>query len=120
MNLKECYMAVGGDYDSVAARFNSENLVKKFVLKFLDDPSYDILIKSLESKNYEEAFRAAHTIKGICQNLSFTVLFNSSSRLTEALRAGRDNEYSELAEQVKADYEQTVLKIKEFQTQDGA
>lgn len=34
------------------------------------------------------AFRAAHTLKGICANLGFKSLFEVSYDITEALRAG--------------------------------
>ena len=74
MNLQECYEALGGDFEDVLSRLRSEKLVQKFVLKFLNDKSFDLLCSSLEEENYEEAFRASHTIKGVCQNLSFTRL----------------------------------------------
>ena len=63
MTLQECYAALGGNYKDVLSRLQMEKLVSKFVLKFLSDGSYDLLCRSLEEKNYEEAFRAAHTIK---------------------------------------------------------
>ena len=63
MTLKECYEKMEANYDEVIGRLRSERLVQKFALKFLDDPSYQLLITSMEEKNYEEAFRAAHTIK---------------------------------------------------------
>ncbi len=111
MTLQEFYQTIGGDYNDVTARLPSEKLVLKFVLKFLNDESYDLLCKSLETKNYEEAFRAAHTIKGICQNLGFTKLLASSSELTEALRAGESPQAVPLAEKVKEDYQQTIAAI---------
>ena len=115
MTLQECYSAMGGDYDEVMGRLRSEKLVQKFVLQFLNDKSYELLCTSMESKNYEEAFRAAHTIKGVCQNLSFTTLGKSSSALSEALRHGYTPEADGLAEQVKAEYQQTVEAIRAFQ-----
>lgn len=115
MTLQECYLALGGDYDEVLGRLRSEKLVQKFVLKFLQDGSYDLLVESMAAENYEEAFRAAHTIKGICQNLSFTRLFASSSALSEALRNGITPEAPALVEQVKADYQQAAAAISEFQ-----
>lgn len=115
MNLQECYIAMEGDYDDVINRLRSERLVQKFILKFLDDGSYDLLIKSLESENYEDAFRASHTIKGVCQNLSLPKLMDSSSKLTEALRSGWTPEAAGLVEQVKLDYQQTISAIQEFQ-----
>ena len=49
--------------------------VQKFVYKFLDDKSFSLFESSIGSKDYEDALRAVHTLKGICQNLSFTRLF---------------------------------------------
>ena len=115
MSLKECYIALGGDYDDVISRLRTEKLVQKFVLKFLNDPSYDNLCKALEAEDYEEAFRASHTIKGVCQNLSFTTLQKSSGELTEALRNGWTPEAEGLIQQVKADYQQVVAAIQAFQ-----
>lgn len=63
---------MGGDYQEVISRLRSDRLVQKFVLKFLDDKSFELFCSSMESKNYEEAFRAVHTIKGICQNLALS------------------------------------------------
>ena len=34
----------------------------------------------MENKNYEDAFRSAHTLKGVCQNLSFDRLYEVSDK----------------------------------------
>ena len=115
MTLQECYAAMGGNYEDAIGRLRSERLVQKFVLKFLDDGSYHLLCRSLEEKNYPEAFRAAHTIKGVCQNLGFDRLYQSSSQLSEALRNGFTPEAPALAEQVGTDYQQTTEVIRTFQ-----
>ena len=116
MNLKECYTAMGGNYEEVIGRLRSERLVQKFVLKFLDDGSYDLLCTSVASENWQDAFRAAHTIKGVCQNLSMTRLQESSSALAEALRGGVWHEGDmALVERVKADYQETAAAIRAFQ-----
>lgn len=115
MTLQECYAAMGGNYEDAIGRLRSERLVQKFVLKFMADGSYDLLCRSLEEKNYSEAFRAAHTIKGVCQNLSLTKLQDSSSRLCESLRGGYTPESEALARETGADYQQTVSAIRAFQ-----
>lgn len=120
MTLQECYAALEGDYQGVLGRLTSERMVQKFVLKFLNDGSYDLLIRSMAEENWQEAFRAAHTIKGVCQNLDFTRLYRSSCQLSEALRNGFTPEAPALAEQVKADYAQTVSAIRAFQESAGA
>ena len=120
MSLKDCYTSLGGNFDEVFGRLRSERMIQKFVLKFLNDASFDNLCAALKEGNAEEAFRAAHTIKGVCQNLSFTKLGQSSSELTEALRGGLSPEAGQLAEQVKADYQQTVSAIREFEAEINA
>lgn len=77
MNINECYQAMGADYEEVFGRLRSERLITKFVLKFPGDPSFSQLQSTLEEKNVEEAFRAAHTLKGVAQNLGFTPLYEA-------------------------------------------
>ena len=108
MTLQECYTAMGGNYDEVLGRLRSDRLIQKFVLKFAEDGSYQLLLDSMAAKNYEEAFRAAHTIKGVCQNLGLTRLLESSSQLSEALRHGYTPEADGLTEQVGRDYRVTI------------
>ena len=111
MTVKECYSAHEGDYESVISRLMTEKLVQKFIVKFLSDPSYENLTNAMRSENYDEAFREAHTLKGVCQNLSFTKLYSSSSSVTEALRNGEYSEAEKLMPLLEADYIQTIAAI---------
>ena len=80
MTMQECYKAIGGNYEAVLGRLHSEALIQRFTLKFLEDQSYLQLKQALENKNYEDAFRSAHTLKGGCQNLSFDRLYEVSDK----------------------------------------
>lgn len=117
MTLQECYEKLGGNYTEVSSRLPSEKFIQKFVLKFLDDKTFGLLKESWENGNDEEAFRAAHTIKGMCQNLAFTQLLESSSALTEALRDGRSAQAPALYEQVISDFEKTAGAIEAYKAQ---
>lgn len=88
MNTKECYEAMGANYENVECRFGSEQLVKRFALKFPGDKSYAALKEAMDKKEMDEAFRAAHTLKGLCLNLGFDNLYEVSAKITENLRAG--------------------------------
>ena len=114
MTIQECYEAIGGNYEEVLGRLQSEALIRKFTLKFLEDPSYLQLKLALENKNYEDAFRSAHTLKGVCQNLSFDRLYEVSNELTELLRdrTGAQPGISEAMEKVTEVYEMTIEEIK--------
>lgn len=92
MDIRRFYELTGGDYDAAMQRFMTEGRLEKFTRMFAEDPSYGELEASLASDNLEEAFRAAHTLKGVCLNLSFTGLFHSVDAVTEVLRnADPDN-----------------------------
>ena len=108
MTIQECYEQMGLNAESVLERLGSETILKKFVVKFLDDPSF----QSLEEKDGEKAFRAAHTLKGICLNLGFDNLFKVSSDITEKLRGGSPEGCEALFEAVEKEYEKTVNAIR--------
>ena len=86
MTIQECYAQLGGSYEDVSTRLPSLRLIEKFVGKFPNDDSYAALCAAVAQQDRGEAFRAAHTLKGVAANLGFTRLMQSSSRLTEALR----------------------------------
>ena len=117
MTLRECYEAIGGNYDDVLTRLPDEAFVARFLTRFLDDPSFAQLKESLEQRDSETAFRAAHTLKGVCQNLSLDQLYRSSSALTDLLRDGSFDGADELFTQVAADYESTVAGIRSYTAQ---
>lgn len=114
MDLRDCYIRFGGDFDEVLGRLRREQTVQKFVYKFLDDKSLDLLETSMGNKNYTEALRAVHTLKGICQNLSFTRLFKSSSLMTKALKENDYHTAIEMMPQLSKDYYQIMNLIEEY------
>ena len=114
MTIKECYEKVGSDYDGVLKRLGSEALVKRFAVKFLNDPSFQELTDGLAAQDGEKAFRAAHTLKGVCLNLGFTELYKVSAELTEVLRGRETAGSDELYAQVKEQYTTLTDAIREL------
>lgn len=77
----------GADVEGTLHRFMGNGaLFLKFLLKFKDDQNFVLLRNSIEQKDYEEAFKAAHTLKGVSANLGLTPICDSASKLTELLR----------------------------------
>lgn len=89
MTIQECYKKMGADYQEVLGRLYNEAMICKFVRMFLQDDSFQILEEALRRGDVKEAFRGAHTLKGVCQNLGFSNLYAPTYTLTETLRAGR-------------------------------
>ena len=128
MTIEECYKSIGGDYEEVSKRLPSAALVEKFLIKFLKDDSFANLCSGMETGNRMEAFRAAHTLKGVCQNLGLGKLQDSTVVITEVLRVTNPQdsaqtvipaEASGLLENVKKAYEETIEGIKVYGAEKG-
>ena len=117
MELKEVYEKIGGDYDDVVRRLMGEKLVRKFLLKFLDDKSYADLERTLSEGDYKEAFRAAHTLKGVAANLAFTELMERVSELTEQLRPCTEPADEVLYQKVVESYDLTIQAIEAYKAE---
>lgn len=119
ISLQQVYESIGADYKGVLERLPSEDFVRRFALKFLDDQSFAQLQQAMQARDAEAAFRAAHTLKGVCQNLGFDNLYRPASELTEALRPRVIDENAEkLLPAVEMEYQKTVEALKGFQREE--
>ena len=69
-----------------------------------------------DADTINEIFRAAHTLKGVCLNLGFKVLYESTYNITEALRPGNPKlgkeELHNLFKELDKDYNIVINGIK--------
>ena len=81
-------MDAGLDLNSALDRFmNNEALLERFLAKVPADPNHDRLTAAIAAGDKEGALTAAHTLKGVCGNLSMTALFELLTRQVAAFRA---------------------------------
>ena len=111
MTLKEFYEQIDGSYDDTLHRLPSEALVHRFVLKYPADPSFAQLREAVAAADWESAFRAAHTLKGVAQNLGFDALYRAASALTEHLRGGQPLTEPQLLDATTAEHERVMSAI---------
>ena len=114
MELKEFYDKIDGDYEGTISRLMKDEIIKKFVIKFLNDKSYEELKSNLESSNMEDAFRSAHTLKGVASNLGMTKLYTVGSEITETLRHKEYDGVDVMFEAVEKEYIKTIELIKQL------
>ena len=114
MTLKEFYEQIDGSYEDTLHRLTSEALVHRFVLKYPADPSFAQLREAVAAADWESAFRAAHTLKGVAQNLGFDRLQKSASALTEAVRGAVPLTDESLFEEVCKDQKEIVEAIEKL------
>ena len=86
ISMREAYEKIGANYDDACARLMGGEMLARFALKFLDDESMDKLEAAMAAGDAEGAFMAAHTLKGVSQNLGFDNLYEPAVVVTEALR----------------------------------
>lgn len=112
MDLRSFFKEVGGDYDAVLTRLVSESLIRRFIGKFQDDPTYNLLMTAIEDQDIDQAFIAAHTLKGTAANLGFDKLAKAASELTEELRDSDVMPSADYIKKVDNAYKNTVDRIK--------
>ena len=66
---------------------NNEKFYFRMLQMGLSDAHFESLEKSLEDNNIEEAFEAAHALKGVIGNLALAPIYNPLAEMTEMLRA---------------------------------
>lgn len=99
----------GVDVESVMDRFlQNEALLERFMRKFKDDPNYLKLLQAVSEKNNDDAFTAAHTLKGVAGNLSMLALQKRVSEQCEMFRAGNFEEGASMMGEVTAEYERVT------------
>ena len=112
MTAKEFYEMIGGDYNRVIEILKKDENVVLFANMFLEDTGFQGLDDAMRKKEYEEAFKAAHKLKGVCQNMAFDKMTEVVQEMTEALRGKADIAKAEwLFPQLEEVYHLTVDNI---------
>lgn len=112
--------AAGIDIESALERMmGSVALLERLLGKFLDDPQYPALRAALEAGDMERAVSAAHTLKGVCGNLSMTGLYGLFTRQVDALRAGDLPLAQGIMEEIAPVYEQVTAAIRRRTDEEG-
>ena len=115
MTVVEFYQAIRGDYDGVMSRLMKQERILKYVGKFFGGTGLAELDKALAEQRWPDAFREAHSMKGMALNLGFSVLAASSSELCEALRSGEPvGDIPTMRDAVARDYAATEAAAKEL------
>lgn len=110
-NTRKLLLDAGVNLETAMGRFmGNEALVVRFLKKFCLDKNYESLKEAMAEKDYGKAFNAAHTMKGLCGNLSLDVLSAMVSEEVELLRGGMNEAAEKKLPDLMNEYER-VLKI---------
>lgn len=125
--MDECYEAMGGDYSEVLERLCSKELIKRVMIMYLTDDSFDKLCSSLSEKRYDDAYADAIAVKGVSGNMGFSGLYKAASDIVEALKIRNfafarctDEDFENLLCMAKENYNKTIAAIKVFNEENTA
>ncbi|VYU44329.1 hypothetical protein [Clostridium tertium] len=111
LELKE----VGVDIDGATSRLcNNLVLYKKLLNKFLEDKNFEMLIYSLEKKDYKNIEIYAHTLKGLSGNLGFVELSKTCAEMVESVRKEEFDSLDEVVKRIKSQYMELTTLIRMF------
>lgn len=91
MTVRELYDAIGGNYDEALNRMMNEGIITRFVLRFLENDTYDKLKEAVANKDDKAIFETSHALKGVTATLAFTPMAQISGVITDSTRPGRDD-----------------------------
>ncbi len=81
-----------------------EQLYESCLELFLEDPTMDQLNTAILNKSWDDAFTAAHALKGLAGNMGFLPLMHATGQLVILIRGGRTKEIDECIAQVNSNY----------------
>lgn len=105
--FEDVFKSYGADYEKTIGRFlGNRAMYMKFLKKLSSDESLQRMGDALASNQMDDAFREAHTLKGVAANLGLTPLYNALSEIVTSLRTGEaDVDYGKLYDAVCVEFQ---------------
>ena len=115
-SIREQLEAYGIDYEGTMNRFmGNESLYVRILKKLEADKNAERLQKSVAAQDWEEAFTAAHTLKGVAANMGLTPLLEAVNTIVEPLRRKEiRSDYPQLSAAVMAQHKRILELVKEL------
>lgn len=103
---KQKLTGAGINVDKALERFmGNENMLNKYLGRFLEEKSYAALAAAIASGDKEQAAMAAHTLKSVCGTLGFEKMQQMVVDQEAAMRAGNWEDAVARQPAIAAEYE---------------
>ena len=115
MEFGQLLRDIGVDEKATLERFGGmSELLKKFILKFPEDPTYGRLVNVIENGVLEDVEREVHTLKGLTANLGISGSNQICSECLDYLRQRKTTLLPELYLRIQEEYDRVVELISEY------
>lgn len=88
MTVQELYVNLGEDYNEIYERIGNDKWIVKYLKKFIIEDYVNDLKTAIVDEQWEDLFKASHSLKGLALNLGLSKLANASTALCETVRSG--------------------------------
>ena len=119
MSLHKFYQAIDGDFEAACRRFYNENMLQKFLIRFLDEPCCAELNDALGRHDRDAAIKAVHADRTGTQLWLYTAGKEERSTVAWMLRGNQDEEITELRYEVTTEYIRIVHAIRSLASELG-
>lgn len=85
MTLREGYALLGGDWTDALARLGDRGLLVKHLRQFPSDDALQKLRAAVAKQEHDAAWRAAHTLRGLCRTLGLDRLARAAAEFMNAI-----------------------------------
>ena len=92
--------------EGLARCMNNESFYLMLIKKFIVSTDLSKLDNALKKDDLETAFREAHSLKGVCGNLSLTPIYDVLNEIVEPLRIKKEMDYAPLFEKLNKLFEE--------------
>lgn len=112
---KEKLVSAGINYDEGIHRFSGKaEIYEKYIRRLFEQNPMEELKSQIDEKNYENAFRLAHSLKGTTGSLSVNKLYDKMCALVEVLsKTPQDEKVTVLFEEACDLYETAGTAVRE-------
>lgn len=112
--LRDALLECETDVDGALYRLGGNiEVYQRCLVGFVGDSAMNELKAAIESNSWDDAFTAAHALKGISGNLGLVPVFHSVARMVVLIREGKTEEASKFLVEVEEAYEQICKTIKQ-------
>lgn len=112
---KNALLSCETDVDAALKRLSgNEAIYEQCLALFLEDQSMADFNDALENKAWDDAFTAAHALKGVAGNMGFVPLYHAAAEIVILIRSGRTDELSSSYRHLKRCYEDISTVISSF------
>lgn len=108
------------DINAALRRFSENEAIYSACMNaFLYDQTVEHLNESIEKGLWDDAFTAAHALKGVAGNMGFIPLMHDTGQLIVLIRGGRTSEIRQALEKVNSSYRDIVDGINQYFVLEG-